>query len=144
MGPGFFPINLNNDKLDTIVLSKVRVQYNARKISFDVGMVRRLMQETKNSQTLAAKRILRYLKGIINYGVLFPNTGKLDNGGLVSYSDSDWCGGKVKKRSTMEYVLKIFQAPVSWCSGRQIVVALSSCAAEYILARNAALQEIWL
>jgi hypothetical protein len=91
----------------------------------------------------AVKRILRYLQGTIDYGVLYSKTDK-DQRKLVGYCDSDWSGDKVERRSTMGYVFTLFNCPISWSSKKQTVVALSTCEAEYISACNAACQGIWL
>ncbi|GAU17360.1 hypothetical protein TSUD_232360 [Trifolium subterraneum] len=40
------------------------------------------------------------------------------------------CGYKVDRRSTSGYVFKFQNAPISWCSKKQSVIALSSCEAE--------------
>ena len=44
----------------------------------------------------------------------------------------------------MGYVFTLFNCPISWCSKKQTVVALSTCEAEYISACYAACQGIWL
>lgn len=63
---------------------------------------------------------------------------------MFGYSDSDWCGDKDDKKSTAGYVFKFGTAPISWCSKKQSVVALSTCEAEYIVAAMAACQALWL
>jgi len=100
-------------------------------ISYGVSLISRFMQYI-------------YLKGMLNYGVLFPNNGNSSTVELVGYSDSDWCGDKDERRSTMGYVFNFLGAPLSWSSKKQEVVALSSCEAEYIAAGFAASQAFWL
>ena len=46
--------------------------------------------------------------------------------------------------STTRYLFKLFDAPISWCSKKQPVVALSSCEAEYIVGAFVACQAIWI
>src|ERR1044072_2033501 len=41
-------------------------------ISYGVGVVSRFMSNLKNSHLAIAKRVLRYLKGTLSFGVLFP------------------------------------------------------------------------
>jgi hypothetical protein len=77
-----------------------------------VGIVSRFMQTPKLSHMQAVKRILRYLQGTIDYGVLYPNTDK-DQKKLVGYCDSDWSGDKFERRSTMGYVFTLFNCPIS-------------------------------
>jgi hypothetical protein len=100
-------------------------------ISHSVGVVSRFMQSPKISHMQAVKRILRYLQGTIDHGVLFPKPKEhIDK--LIGYCDSDWCGDQVERRSTMGYMFKLFDSPISWSSKKQSVVALSTCEAEYI------------
>lgn len=54
------------------------------------------------------------------------------------------CGDRVDRRSTSGYVFKLLDAPISWCSKKQPVIALSSCEAEYVTGSHAACQAIWL
>ena len=124
-------------------------------ISFAVGLINRFMDNPKASHWAVAKRILRYLKGTLSYGVLFTKdsdqTAFTDLVGisesttmLMGFSDSDWCGDKVENKSTTGYLFKFLGAPISWCSKKQHVVALSSCEVEYIAACYAACQALWL
>lgn len=80
----------------------------------------------------AAKHVLRYLKGTINYELCFK---KCEEGlNLVAYSDSDWASSLEDRRSTTGYCFSLSKdGPlVSWKSRRQPTVALSTCEAEYI------------
>ena len=102
------------------------------------------MDKPEQSHLVAAKRVLRYLKGTNDYGVLFPIQTGRSNHQLIGYSDSDWCGDKVDRRSTSGYVFKFMNAVISWSSKKQNIVALSSCEAEYVSASDAAQQMLWL
>ncbi|XP_050919733.1 secreted RxLR effector protein 161-like [Lathyrus oleraceus] len=92
-------------------------------ICYAVGIVSRFMSKPKWSHYQTAVRILRYIKGTLKYGVLFP-FGAETNSELLSYSDSDWCGDRVDIRSTYGYLFKFLGSPISWCSKKQPVVAL--------------------
>ncbi|CAH9119315.1 unnamed protein product [Cuscuta epithymum] len=117
-------------------------------IMFGVGMVSRFMQEPRHSHLVAAKRILRYLKGTSRCQILFASNVHASSQDseleLVAYIDSDWCGDKVDRRSTMRYVFFLENVPVSWCSSKQDVVALSTCEIEYIAACHTSCQGLWL
>ena len=102
------------------------------------------MRNPRSSHLAAAKRILRYLKGTLSHGVLFPYQKEKDEISLIAYSDSDWCGDKLDRRSTSGFVFLFNVAPVSWSSKKQSVVALSTCEVEYISACAAACQALWL
>jgi len=62
----------------------------------------------------------------------------------VGYTNSDWCGDKVDRRSTSSFVFLLSGAPISLSSSKQDVVALSTCEAEYVAAYNASCQGLWL
>ncbi|XP_019460008.1 PREDICTED: uncharacterized protein LOC109359768 [Lupinus angustifolius] len=113
-------------------------------ISFSVGVTSRFMSNPKKSHMLASKRVLRYLKGKMNFGIVFPHEDERIRPHLMAYSESDWCGDILDRKSTVGYVFIIAGAPISWCSKKQKVVAFSSCEAEYIAACSTAYQASWL
>jgi len=63
---------------------------------------------------------------------------------IEAYSDSDWCGDKVDRRSTFGYLFLFLNASVSWCSKKQSVVALDTCEVEYLASSEVACQILWL
>lgn len=63
---------------------------------------------------------------------------------LIEYCDSDWCGNKSDKMSTIGYLFKLAEALISWCSKKQPIVALTSCEAEYIARTYASCPAVWL
>ncbi|PLW12691.1 hypothetical protein PCANC_14421 [Puccinia coronata f. sp. avenae] len=68
---------------------------------------------------------------LVNYPEFTPRIITSDCcGGVELWSDSNW-GGE-HKRSTSGHVIKHNGNPISWRAKRQTVVALSTCAAEYI------------
>lgn len=66
-------------------------------ILFGVGLVSRYMESPTTIHLKAAKGILRYIKGTINYGLFYPSGSNLN---LVGYSDSDWAGDSDGRKST--------------------------------------------
>ncbi|GAU28814.1 hypothetical protein TSUD_21510 [Trifolium subterraneum] len=112
-------------------------------IAYSVGIISRYMERPKMSHLSAAKRILRYIKGTMDYGIVFN---KPDKKGieLIGYTDSNWCGDKDDRKSTAGYVFLYGGSPISWCSRKEPVVALSTCEAEYIAASLSACQGVWL
>ena len=71
------------------------------------------MQKPKVSHLAAAKRILRYLKGTLNYGILFPADDEGKECKLVIYTDSSWCSYVEDRKSTTGYMLMLGGAPVA-------------------------------
>ncbi|XP_047147225.1 secreted RxLR effector protein 161-like [Vigna umbellata] len=112
------------------IVGSLRYIYNSRPdISYGVGLVSRFMNEPRLSDMSTAKHILRYLKGTTYFGLLFPKKTNNVEGVLEVWCDSDWCGDKVDRKSTFDYLFKYMGAPISWCSKKQNVVALSTCEA---------------
>ncbi|XP_019425142.1 PREDICTED: uncharacterized protein LOC109334025 [Lupinus angustifolius] len=99
-------------------------------MAYGVGVVSRHMETPKKTHLLAAKRLLRYLKGTVELGLLLPCKTSNLNHEMFGFSDADWCGDKADRKSTTGYLFLLGNAPISWCSKKQDVVALSSCEAE--------------
>ncbi|KAL6311032.1 hypothetical protein AAG906_015921 [Vitis piasezkii] len=111
-------------------------------LAFSVGMVSRYMEKPTTEHMAAVKHILRYVKGTLNLGCVYEKKeGSLE---LIGYSDSDLAGDTDDRKSTSGLIFFLGSNPISWCSQKQKVVALSSCEAEYIAACAAACQGVWL
>jgi hypothetical protein len=127
------------------VVGSLRFICNTRPdINYAVGSVSRFMSNPKASHMIAAKRILRYLKGTQDFGLAFLKSNMESEFELEGFSDSDWCGDKDDRRSTSGYWFRFRNSPISWSSKKQSIVALSSCEAEYVAAAQAACQAVWL
>lgn len=111
-------------------------------ITYAVGIVSRYLDNYDESHWRAAKRILRYLKGTRSFGLLFCDNRA--NNGLVGYSDADYAGDIVTRRSTSGYVFLLNGNCVVWSSKRQSTVSLSTTEAEFIAANEASREAIWL
>jgi Reverse transcriptase (RNA-dependent DNA polymerase) len=111
-------------------------------LAFSVGMVSRYMENPTMEHMAVVKHILRYMKGTLNYGCVYEKM----EGGLVltGYSDSDHASDIDDRKSTSGIIFFLGSSPVSWCSQKQKVVALSSCEAEYIAVCAATCQGVWL
>src|ERR1044072_5703277 len=79
----------------------------------------------------AVKRILRYLKGTTNLGLMYKKTSEFK---LSGYWDSDYAGDRVERKSTSGNCQFLGSNLVSWASKRQSTIALSTAEAEYISA----------
>jgi transposase InsO family protein len=110
-------------------------------ISYSVGVVSRYMSNPKKPHLDAVRHILRYVKGTINFGILYKRT---ENCQMVGYCDADYAGDYGTRRSTTGYSFSLGSGAISWCSKRQPTVALSSTEAEYRSAAMAAQESTWL
>ncbi|KAG7966173.1 hypothetical protein I3843_08G036200 [Carya illinoinensis] len=95
-------------------------------ISFTVNQLCPFMHTPTSAHWTAAKRVLRYLKGSLNHGLLFTK-GSLT---LNAYSDSDWAGSPDDRRSTIGYAIYLGSCLISWSAKKQSVVSKSSTEAE--------------
>ncbi|GKE03009.1 putative RNA-directed DNA polymerase [Tanacetum coccineum] len=111
-------------------------------ISFAVGVVSRFMEKPIVKHFQAVKRILRYVKGTLGYGLKYSKGGK--NISLTGYTDSDLANDVNDRKSTGGMAFYVNGNLVTWASQKQRCVALSSCEAEFMAATMAACQGIWL
>jgi hypothetical protein len=81
------------------------------------------------SHWLAAKRILRYLAGTIDYGLLFVKSNQLN---LCAYTDADFANDLNDRRSYTGFAIKLGNNIVNWESRKQKCIAQSSCESEYL------------
>ena len=108
---------------------------------FVVCLCARYKANPKESHFKAAKRILKYLKGITNVGLCYPSHSPIH---LIGYSDSDFAGCKLDGKSTSVTCHLLGSSLISWHSKKQACVALSTSEAEYIVARSCYAQILWL
>ncbi|KAK5819945.1 hypothetical protein PVK06_024980 [Gossypium arboreum] len=110
-------------------------------ILFAISMLSRFMHCCNVQHFQAAKRVLRYIKGTLDYGVLFNKAETLK---LKGYTDSDWAGSSDDMKSTSGYAFTLGSTMFCWSSRKQSMVAQSTAEAEYAAAANAVNQAIWL
>ncbi|KAJ9544167.1 LOW QUALITY PROTEIN: hypothetical protein OSB04_023874 [Centaurea solstitialis] len=87
--------------------------------------------EPKESHLTAVKRIFRYLKGTPNLGLWYSKDSGFD---LTAYSDSDFAGCKIDRKSTTGGCHLLGGKLVSWTSKKQNSVSTSTAEAEYVAA----------
>lgn len=110
-------------------------------LSFSIGVLSRYMQEPKESHGSALKQVLRYLRGTCSLGLRYSRG---NDTRLIGYSDSSHNVDHDDGKSTAGHIFYLGKNPITWCSTKQEVVALSSCEAEFMAAIEAAKQAIWL
>ena len=110
-------------------------------IMFSVCMCARFQANPKECHLVAVKRILRYLIHTPNLGLWYPKGSKFD---VLGYSDSDYAGSKIDKKSTSGTYPFLGQSLVSCHSKKQNSVALSTAEAEYVAAGACCAQLLWM
>jgi len=110
-------------------------------ISFAVGVCARFQASPKESHLNASKKILRYLKGTQSVGLWYPRGGSFE---LMGYSDADFAGCKIDRKSTSGTCQFLGGRLVSWFSKKQHSIATSTAEAEYVAAGSCCAQILWM
>ena len=87
--------------------------------------------EGRSVHLLAAKHVMRYLKGTVDYGLCYSGDHDFR---LFGYSDSDWAGSVSDRKRTSGGCFSLGSEMISWLSRKQSSVALSTAKASYIAA----------
>jgi hypothetical protein len=110
-------------------------------ITFAVGVCARYQAEPKVSHLTQVKRILKYVSGTSDYGMLYTHS---DNAMLIGYCDADWAGSADDRKSTSGGCFFLGNNLISWFSKKQNCVSLSTAEAEYIAAGSSCSQLVWM
>ena len=110
-------------------------------IMFAVCACARFQVTPKISHLTAVKRIFRYLKGHPNLGLWYPKDSPFE---LVSYSDSDYAGASLDRKSTTGGCQFLGCRLISWQCKKQTMVATSTTEAEYVAAASCCAQVLWM
>ena len=102
--------------------------------SYVVGLVARYMKTPHEIHWKEAKRILRYVRSIVQFGIHYISGG---NPLLVGFTDSDWVGDLDDRNSTTGYVFNLGSWPITWACKKHHAIVLSSAKAEYRTTVNA-------
>ncbi|WVZ64318.1 hypothetical protein U9M48_013857 [Paspalum notatum var. saurae] len=127
------------DYLDTDVDGKPVDQSTYR--SMIMCLCARFQATPKDSHLTAVKRILRYLKHTPSIGLWYPEGAQLE---LLGYSDSDFTGYRVNRKSNSEGCHLLGRSLVFWSSKKQNCVALFTAEAEYIAAGACCAQILYM
>jgi hypothetical protein len=92
-------------------------------IMFSVCVCARFQANPKKAHLCTVKRILRYLKHTSNVGLWYPKGATFD---LIGYSDSNYVGCKIDRKSTFGGCHLLGRSLVLWTSKKQNCVALST------------------
>ena len=87
----------------------------------------------------AVKRVLRYVKGSRDLGLLYTNDEPME---CIGYPDADWGGDTDDRKSTSGFLFQIGGIAVTWRSTKQTCVTLSTAEAEYRALTGAAQEAI--
>ncbi|GJT01831.1 putative ribonuclease H-like domain-containing protein [Tanacetum coccineum] len=85
--------------------------------------------------------IIRYLKGQPKLGLWYPKDSSFD---LEAFSDSNYAGANLDRKSTIRGCQFLSKTLISWQCKKHTIVANSTTEAEYIAAANCCGQVLWI
>ena len=86
-------------------------------------------------------RIFRYLQDTLDFGLWFSSASALS---IRAFSDADFAGCRVDRKSTSGTCHFFGNSLVSWSSRKQSSVAQSTAEAEYVAAASSCSQVLWI
>jgi hypothetical protein len=110
-------------------------------IMLSLCMCARFQADPKEVHLRAVKRIMRFLVYTPKFGLWYPKGSTFD---LIGYSDANWTGCKIDRKSTSGTCQFLGRSLVSWASKKQNSVALSTIEAKYIVAGHWCVQLLWM
>ncbi|GKC70543.1 ribonuclease H-like domain-containing protein [Tanacetum coccineum] len=99
------------------------------------------MHDPRDPPFSALKCILRYVCGTINHGLQLHVSSTSQ---LTGYTDADWAGCPVTRRSTFGYCMFLGDNLLSWSAKRQVTLSRSSAEAEYQGVANVVAETAWI
>lgn len=99
-------------------------------LSFAVNYFSRFQNNASDEHYTYLKRILRYLKLTVEYGLVY--TDNAYDRIALGYCDADWAGDLCDRKSVSGYCILLFGNVISWCTQKQKTVSLSTAEAEYL------------
>ena len=110
-------------------------------ISYVVHQVSQYLSAPRSTHYAVVLCILRYLKGTLFHGLFYSAQSPFV---LYAFSDVDWVGDSIDRRSTTGYCFLLGSSLISWRSKKQTHVACSSAKAEYCALADITSELLWL
>lgn len=109
-------------------------------LAFAVNQACQHMHSPTVGDFASVKRLLRYLKGTIDHGLVFQPSSFI----LQAFSDSDWAGDCHDRKSSSGFCVFLGDNLISWSAKKQSTVSRSSTEAEYRSLAQTAAELSWL
>ena len=97
-------------------------------IAYTVGRLSQYTQSPNQDHWIVVCRVLKYLRGTINYGLCFSGFPSV----LEGFSDANWISDSDEMKSTSGYVFILDGSAVSWKSAKQTCITRSTMEARFI------------
>jgi hypothetical protein len=129
------------DKNRSMIGSLLYLCASRSDIMLSVCMCARFQANPKEVHLRAMKRIMRYLVYTPKFGLWYHKGSTFD---LIGYSNADYVGCKIDRKSTSGTCQFLGRSLVSWASKKQNSVALSTAKDEYIDVGHCCVQLLWM
>ena len=132
---------LDKEMYQRLVGRLIYLSHTRPDIAYGVSLINQFMHNPRKVHLQVAHRILQYLKGTLGRGILFKRNGNMT---LEAYTDANYVGSIVDRRSTTRYCTFLGGNLVTWKSKKQSVVARSSAEAELRSSAQGVCELLWL
>jgi len=124
-----------------IVGSLIYMTITRPNLNYVVGMVNQFMQTPQKSHLDAVRRILKYIKHILQCGIFYEAKNQLQ---IHGYTYVDQVGNVSNRRSIGGFMFSFGSGAISWNSKKQPIVTLSSMEAKYRSVVITTCEVVWL
>lgn len=115
--------------------------YTRPNIANAIGIVARFQADPKETHLIVVKRIFRYLKRTIDFGLWYDRNSDFT---LKTFIDVDWAGCVEDRKSTSGGAFFLENRLVSWLSKKRDCIAQSTVESKYVAIANNYTQVIWM
>ncbi|GJS31769.1 retrovirus-related pol polyprotein from transposon TNT 1-94 [Tanacetum coccineum] len=141
LGPDLAGKSVNETSYKGMIGSLMYLTATRPDIQFSTVLCARYQSNIKESHLIAVKRILRYLKGTPTLGLYYP---KCSGFNLKGYSDLDYAGCNMDRKSTSSACQILGGKLVCWSAKKQQSVDMSLAEAEYVAAAGCCASILWM
>ena len=112
-------------------------------LSYTVGKLLQYLSEPRQQHWVAAKHMLKYLRGTSHYELRYQKSEEL---GILAYNEAEWASNQSNRRSTIGFYFYLNKesSSISWKSKKQPTVALSTCESEYMALAKTTQESLYL
>ncbi|GJS95644.1 retrovirus-related pol polyprotein from transposon TNT 1-94 [Tanacetum coccineum] len=141
LGPDLSGKSVNETRYRGMIGSLMYLTTSRPDIQFSTCLYARYQANPKESHLIAVKRIFRYLKGTHSLGLWYPKCSGFD---LKGYSDSNYAGFNMDRKSISGAGQLLGGKLVCWSAKKQQFVAMSLAEAEYVVAARCCANILWM
>ena len=116
------------------------MNFSRPNIAYVVCKLSRYTHNPNQDHWIALIRIMKYLKGTMNYGILYSGFPIV----LERCSGANWIFNSDETKSTSDYVFTLSGGVVTWKSSKQTIIARSTMELEFVALEMAKSEVKWI